>query len=77
MLSGFGRYPRVESEVVTARGPDHLAAVLKGLEGFVARGNGRAYGDAAIGECATVLMRGLDRMRAFDPSTGRLGSKPA
>ena len=72
MLSGFGRYPRVESEVVTARGPDHLAAVLKGLEGFVARGNGRAYGDAAIGERATVLMRGLDRMRAFDPSTGRL-----
>jgi FAD/FMN-containing dehydrogenase len=40
--------------------------------GFVARGNGRAYGDAAIGERATLVTRRLDRIRAFDPATGRI-----
>jgi len=40
--------------------------------GLVARGNGRAYGDAAIGERATLVTRRLDRIRAFDPSSGRI-----
>jgi FAD/FMN-containing dehydrogenase len=40
--------------------------------GLVARGNGRAYGDAAIGETVTLSTRSLDRIRAFDPSTARI-----
>jgi FAD/FMN-containing dehydrogenase len=40
--------------------------------GLVARGNGRAYGDAAIGERVTLLTKGLDRIRTFDPVTGRI-----
>jgi FAD/FMN-containing dehydrogenase len=40
--------------------------------GLVARGNGRAYGDAAIGERVTLMARGLDRVRAFDQVSGRI-----
>jgi FAD/FMN-containing dehydrogenase len=46
--------------------------VLARREGLVARGNGRAYGDAAIGARVTLATASLDRMRKFDPQTGRL-----
>nr|WP_249808893.1 FAD-binding oxidoreductase [Bradyrhizobium sp. 174] len=38
----------------------------------VARGNGRAFGDAAVGVRQTIEMAHLNRMRAFDPQTGQL-----
>ena len=38
----------------------------------VARGAGRAYGDAAIGTRSTLWLRDLNRMRGFNPATGRL-----
>ncbi|CAA9329834.1 MAG: FAD linked oxidase domain protein, partial [uncultured Microvirga sp.] len=71
-LSGWGRYPRHQSEVLTPAGPAEAPALLAGRSGVIARGNGRAYGDAAIGEEATLAARALDRMRSFDPQTGRL-----
>jgi FAD/FMN-containing dehydrogenase len=40
--------------------------------GLIARGNGRAYGDAAIGEKTTLSTLGFDRIREFDPSSGRI-----
>jgi FAD/FMN-containing dehydrogenase len=40
--------------------------------GVIARGAGRAYGDAAIGTQSTVSSLGLNRMRAFDAKAGRL-----
>jgi FAD/FMN-containing dehydrogenase len=40
--------------------------------GLIARGNGRAYGDAAIGEKTTLSTLGFDRIRAFDPSSARI-----
>jgi FAD/FMN-containing dehydrogenase len=46
--------------------------LLRGHSGLVARGNGRAYGDAAIGERVTLSTRRLDRFRSFDPGSGRL-----
>jgi len=39
---------------------------------LISRGNGRAYGDAAIGERITLSALRLDRMRSFDPDSGRL-----
>ncbi|ETX10988.1 oxidoreductase [Roseivivax halodurans JCM 10272] len=39
---------------------------------MIARGNGRAYGDSAMGAAATIDMRRLNRMLAFDPATGQL-----
>ncbi|WP_229665396.1 FAD-binding oxidoreductase [Paracoccus acridae] len=45
---------------------------MAGTRGLIARGNGRAYGDAAIGLRLTLGALGLDRMKGFDPQTGRL-----
>lgn len=71
-LHGWGRYPRHRSEVIEAASPEAAASRLSGRRGVIARGNGRAYGDAAIGERATFSTLGLDRMRGFEPATGRL-----
>ncbi|HZH09053.1 MAG TPA: FAD-binding oxidoreductase [Microvirga sp.] len=71
-LSGWGRYPRHLSEVLNPASPTAVPALMTAHDGLVARGNGRAYGDAAIGERATMITRGLDRIRAFDPATGRI-----
>lgn len=70
-LSGWGRHPVLDTSLVSASDElDVLAALCE--EGVVARGNGRAYGDAAIGDARTLDMRGLNRMLAFDPETGQL-----
>jgi FAD/FMN-containing dehydrogenase len=71
-LTGWGRYPRHESDIVEASAPAIVPGLLAKHSGIVARGNGRAYGDAAIGERTTLLTRGLDRARAFDAASSRL-----
>jgi len=71
-LAGWGRYPKHDTELVEPANPASVGAVLVREKGVVARGNGRAYGDAAIGERVTLSGRRLDRMRAFDPASGRL-----
>lgn len=68
LVSGWGRFPVVDSDVLR---PRSFAAVGEAVSsGTVARGNGRAYGDAAIGVARTVAMTGFDRVRWFDPVTG-------
>jgi FAD/FMN-containing dehydrogenase len=71
-LSGWGRYPRHESELITPRSAIELERCQVELTGFVARGSGRAYGDAAVGTNSTVGLRWLDRMRTFDAATATL-----
>lgn len=70
LVSGWGRFPVVDSEVLR---PRSFAAVGEAVSaGSIARGNGRAYGDAAIGALRTVTMTGFDRVRSFDPASGRI-----
>ena len=71
-LAGWGRYPRRATRLLTARSPGDVAPIHRAEAGLIARGNGRAYGDAALGCTATLALRGLDRMIAFDPETGHL-----
>jgi decaprenylphospho-beta-D-ribofuranose 2-oxidase len=71
-LAGWGRYPRHPSEVLSPASPKAFPPLMASRDGFIARGNGRAYGDAAIGERVTLLALGLDRIRSFDPETGRI-----
>jgi decaprenylphospho-beta-D-ribofuranose 2-oxidase len=71
-LTGWGRYPRHPSEVLYPASPNDIPHLVKSQTGFVARGNGRAYGDAAIGERITLSTLGLDRIRAFDSMTGEI-----
>lgn len=70
-LSGWGRYPAAECATEAPADPGVIAPLLA-RGPLVARGNGRAYGDAALNPDLTVELRRLDRMIAFDPATGVL-----
>jgi decaprenylphospho-beta-D-ribofuranose 2-oxidase len=72
LISGWGNYPRADSRLLTARDPEDLVRKIHGERAIIARGAGRAYGDAAIGCRATLSMRGLDRMIAFNAKNARL-----
>ena len=72
ILSGWGRYPRLECATVTARGEAEVREAVTAHSSLIARGAGRAYGDAALNRDATLLMTGSNRMLEFDPVTGRL-----
>src|SRR6476620_1218335 len=71
-ISGWGRYPVVESILLTPMNREETLRIVRSANGLVARGNGRAYGDAAIGTQATLSILPLDRMIHFDPEAGLL-----
>ena len=73
-LSGWGRFPVIEADVRAPRSPEEARDLVLAGGPLIARGNGRAYGDSAIGTGTgtTLSTRHLDRMLAFDPATGQL-----
>ncbi len=71
-LSGWGRFPLAQTEVAAPHTIGEAQRATASSEGAIARGNGRAYGDAAVGACKTLDLTTLNRMRAFDPATGML-----
>jgi FAD/FMN-containing dehydrogenase len=71
-VTGWGRFPRFEAALVEPRSVAEAARLHGRLTGFVARGNGRAYGDAAIGTISCISLRELNRFRGFDSVSGRL-----
>ncbi|QKK33318.1 FAD-binding oxidoreductase (plasmid) [Rhizobium indicum] len=71
-MEGWGRYPRHESEVLDCWWPEALPSAVSSRAGLIGRGNGRSYGDAAIGEHSTLRCRGLNRLKSFDPVNGLL-----
>ncbi len=70
-LSGWGRFPVFPGQAQTPRTEEALLAAAAG-QGVIARGNGRAYGDSAVGAGRTISMRHFNRMLSFDPATGVL-----
>lgn len=71
-LAGWGNYPRAEVKLLTARGDAEIAQHLVTEKSLIARGNGRAYGDAALNPSATLSLLRHDRILAFDEATGIL-----
>ena len=71
-LTGWGRYPRFEARMFWPTTSLDAARLQQELDGCIARGNGRAYGDAAIGEVNCICASGLDRFLRFDRGEGRL-----
>lgn len=70
-LSGWGRFPRAMGRATTPATVQQAQQALRGA-GRIARGNGRAYGDAAQGVQVTLRSDRLTRMLSFDAGTGQL-----
>lgn len=73
-LSGWGRYPLSESDIYRPEKIAELQAVVTGnASSLIARGAGRAYGDAALNNQNRVVdLTRLNRMLSFDPVTAML-----
>ncbi len=73
-LSGWGRYPIWESDVFRPEKFAELAAIVSvNSHKLIARGAGRAYGDAALNADSRVVdLQRLNRMLDFDAETGIL-----
>lgn len=73
-LAGWGRFPLCESEVYRPEKLAELAAVVAANSSkLIARGAGRAYGDAALNADNRVLdLQRLNRMLEFDAESGIL-----
>ena len=70
MLSGWGRYPAMACKTSLLREEGKLQQIIESSTSLIARGNGRAYGDAALNQEMTLLMGGCDRLLAFDSTAG-------
>ena len=71
-VTGWGRYPRFEASLVEPSTPIEAAQRQSDLTGLIPRGNGRAYGDAAIGVASCLCLGALNRFCSFDEASGRL-----
>jgi FAD/FMN-containing dehydrogenase len=71
-LSGWGNYPRVEVRRIAPADRAAALAAIAAEPGLIARGNGRAYGDAALNPRATLSMLGNRGILAFDAERGKI-----
>jgi FAD/FMN-containing dehydrogenase len=71
-LSGWGRFPRIATHIVTPRQRHEVAGLVAAHDSLIAHGYGRSYGDCALNARTTLRTTGLDRLLAFDPTSGLL-----
>jgi FAD/FMN-containing dehydrogenase len=70
-ISGWGKYPVIDANVMTARSVRELREGLAAFSPVIPRGLGRSYGDSSLSENMLSLLR-LNRMLAFDEEAGVL-----
>jgi FAD/FMN-containing dehydrogenase len=70
-LTNWGNYPRRDAEIATPEHPEEAAAYVLQAPSLIARGNGKCYGDAALGDRVLSTLK-LNRILHFDPERGIL-----
>lgn len=71
-LAGWGRQRALLCRLATARATEDVCRHLAADGSLIARGAGRAYGDAALNRQLTLSMLGMDRLQRFDAASGSL-----
>ena len=76
-LSGWGRYPALDCDLYRPEKFSELASIVaSNASSILARGAGRAYGDAALNADNRVVdLTRLDRMISFDPPSATLSAE--
>lgn len=70
-IHGWGRYPRLEAEIVCPHSPAQCAKEVADTASIITRGLGRSYGDSSLSE-RVLCTRYLDQFQSFDEATGLL-----
>lgn len=70
-LSGWGKYPIKNTEVIKPKNLVELLEILNSTQ-LIARGNGRSYGDSSVGFLKTVDMKNFNKIISFDEKNGYL-----
>ncbi len=68
-LSNWGNYPKAAAEVCYPASAEEVREIVLKKERLIARGNGRCYGDAALGPEVLSTLR-LNRILHFDTNSG-------
>ena len=71
-LTGWGRHPVIDGDIEQLRSIDELCQRVRSGRPLIARGNGRAYGDAGINAEGTVSMLHFDRLLGLEATRGVL-----
>tara|TARA_B100000900_G_scaffold355803_1_gene325222 strand:- start:2795 stop:4102 length:1308 start_codon:yes stop_codon:yes gene_type:complete len=71
-LYGWGRFPRVKANEVIPSSQEELTEILNNATSFIARGNGRSYGDSSINSVNTITTKLLNKFIDWDEETGEL-----
>lgn len=70
-ISNWGNYPMTESELIRFDSLDELQQKMAGCSSVIPRGNGRCYGDSALGETIVSTLH-YNKLKSFDPKTGEI-----
>ena len=70
MLSGWGRFPTIKCKIYAPPERGRIYEFLTKERSLIARGCGRAYGDAALNPDATLSMLRCDRIIDLDTERG-------
>ncbi len=70
-ISNWGRTPEIEAEVCSTANVEEVANFIEGRSQFIARGNGRSYGDASLQHSVFSTLQ-LRKIIAFESQTGIL-----
>ena len=71
-LSGWGKFPKICSKELIPKSEEQIFKIFKENKSFISRGNGRAYGDAAVNQNLTLTMTHMNKFLHWDQDSGEL-----
>ncbi|MCK6691086.1 MAG: FAD-binding oxidoreductase [Thermoanaerobaculia bacterium] len=68
-IANWGNYPKTRAELIAPGRVEELRNLVSARDRLIARGNGKCYGDAALGPCIISSLH-LNRILDFDAEKG-------